>query len=343
MKKHGRGLFDDEFKLAKLSKNGDPLEKLNALIKWEIFRKPLEQALRNEEKDEMKGGRPSYDLVLLFKILILQRMYNLSDHQTEYQINDRLSFMRFLGLDISDTVPDEKTIWLFREKLTKNGLMDRLYETYQHQLMKEGVLAQNGSIVDATFVDVPKQRNTKDENKDIKNGKTPESFEQNITKKRQKDMDARWVTKNKERHYGYKNHIKIDKGSKLITTYAVTDAAVHDSQVLETLLTDDDARHDLYGDSAYSGEPIAVIVRKKKIRNKIHEKGYRNNPLTTAQKERNRKKSRTRARVEHVFAFIEGTLKGSFIRCIGIVRARMIIGLTNLCYNIRRYMTLRTA
>lgn len=343
MKQQSRGLFDEEYKLRKLSVNGDPLEKLNKYIRWEIFRKPLEKALRNKEKDESKGGRPAYDVVLLFKILILQRMYNLSDHQTEYQINDRLSFMRFLGLDLSDTVPDEKTIWLFREKLSKNGIIDRLYETFQQQLMKEGVLAQNGSIVDATFVDVPKQRNTKDENKDIKGGKTPESFEQNITKKRQKDMDARWVTKNKERHYGYKNHIKIDKGSKLITAYTVTDAAVHESQVLETLLTNRDKRHELYGDSAYSGDPIAEIVRKKKIRNRIHEKGYRNKHLTMAQKEKNRKKSRTRARVEHVFAFIEGTLKGSFIRCIGIIRARMIIGLTNLCYNIRRFMTLKTA
>lgn len=343
MTRQGRGLFDEEYKLRKLTMNGDPLEKLNAHIHWEIFHKPLEKVLKNDEKDESKGGRPAYDAVLLFKILILQRMYNLSDHQTEYQINDRLSFMRFLGLDLSDTVPDEKTIWLFREKLAKDGIIDRLYETFQRQLMKEGVLAQNGSIVDATFVDVPKQRNTKDENKDIKNGKTPESFEQNATKKRQKDMDARWVTKNKERHYGYKNHIKIDKGSKLITAYTVTDAAVHDSQALDTLLTTDDAHHDLFGDSAYSGAPLAEIVRKKNIRNKIHEKGYRGNPLTTAQKERNRKKSRTRSRVEHVFAFIEGTLKGSFIRCIGIVRARMIIGLTNLCYNIRRYLTLRAA
>ena len=341
MTKQGRGLFDEEFKLSKISKAGDALEKLNKYINWELFRKPLENALKNEEKDEQKGGRPAYDLLLLFKILILQRMYNLSDHQTEYQINDRLSFMRFLGLTLSDTVPDEKTIWLFREKLSRNGLIDRLYETFQKQLMKEGVLAQNGSIVDASFVDVPKQRNSRDENHDIKNGKPPESFEENPAKKRQKDLDARWVTKHNEKHYGYKNHIKIDKGSKLITAYTVTDAAVHDSQVLEKLLTDDDAHHDLFGDSAYSGDPIAKNLKQRTIRNRINEKGYRGNPLTEVQRERNRNKSRTRARVEHVFGFIESVFKGSFIRSIGIIRARVMIGLTNLCYNLRRYMVLQ--
>jgi len=107
MKHNSRGLFDEEFKLAKLSKAGDPLEKLNTYINWELFRKPLEKALLNTDKDEEKGGRPAYDLLLLFKIVILQRMYALSDHQTEYQINDRLSFMRFLGLGLGDTVPDE--------------------------------------------------------------------------------------------------------------------------------------------------------------------------------------------------------------------------------------------
>jgi len=343
MKHNSRGLFDEEFKLAKLSKAGDPLEKLNTYINWELFRKPLEKALLNTDKDEEKGGRPAYDLLLLFKIVILQRMYALSDHQTEYQINDRLSFMRFLGLGLGDTVPDEKTIWLFKEKLSKNGLIDQLYERYQDQLMKEGVLAQNGSIVDASFVDVPRQRNTKDENNDIKNGKIPEAFEQKAAKKRQKDVDARWATKNKERHYGYKNHVKIDKGSKLITAYTVTDASVHDSQALEALLTEDDAHHDLFGDSAYSGAPIAKVLKTRTIRNRIHEKGYRGKPLTDVQRERNRKKSRVRARVEHVFGFIETVLKGSFIRCIGIIRARCAIALTNLCYNIRRYMILKAA
>jgi len=110
-----KGLFDEEDRLRVLSKLGDTLEKLNEKINWEIFKPILKKALNKEAKG--LGGRPAYDYVLMFKIIILQRLYNISDDQTEYQINDRLSFMRFLGLELKDKVPDAKTIWLFKEKL----------------------------------------------------------------------------------------------------------------------------------------------------------------------------------------------------------------------------------
>ena len=110
-----KGLFDEEDRLRVLSKLGDSLEKLNEKINWEIFKPILKKALNKEAKG--LGGRPAYDYVLMFKIIILQRLYNISDDQTEYQINDRLSFMRFLGLELKDKVPDAKTIWLFKEKL----------------------------------------------------------------------------------------------------------------------------------------------------------------------------------------------------------------------------------
>ena len=110
-----KGLFDEEDRLRVLSKLGDSLEKLNEKINWEIFKPILKKALNKEAKG--LGGRPAYDYILMFKIIILQRLYNISDDQTEYQINDRLSFMRFLGLELKDKVPDAKTIWLFKEKL----------------------------------------------------------------------------------------------------------------------------------------------------------------------------------------------------------------------------------
>jgi IS5 family transposase len=276
----------------------------------------------------------------MFKILILQRLYNLSDEQMEYQINDRLSFMRFLGLNISDTIPDQNTIWLFRENLTRGNVIEKLFKKFDAYLDNRGIIAHKGSIVDASFVEAPRQRNSKEENDKIKNNTIPEEWQENPNKFCQKDTDARWTKKHGINHYGYKNHIKIDRKTKLIRTYKTTSANIHDSQVLKDLLNKQDAHHELYGDSAYSGEPIRELLKKKKIRTRIHEKGYRASPLTEKQKEKNRKKSKSRARVEHVFGFIKNSMKGSCIKAIGIERNDGIIGLMNLTYNMCRFIQL---
>lgn len=342
MKKYKqRGLFDEELRLEKLEKQGDPLIPINNLIDWEIFRPLLNKAFRKDPKGP--GGRPPYDYLLMFKILILQRLYNLSDEQMEYQINDRLSFMRFLGLNINDNIPDEKTIWLFRENLTKGKIIEKLFNRFELHLEQQGIIANRGSIVDASFVEVPRQRNTREENEKIKNDEVPKDWEDNISKYCQKDTDARWIRKHGVTHYGYKSHIKIDRKSKLIKNYKTTSASVHDSQALEDLLTNEDSHHELYADSAYSGEPIKQILQRKKIRSRIHEKGYRGSPLTDKQKEKNRKKSKARARVEHVFGFIKNSMKGSCSRAIGFERNDAIVGLMNLTYNMCRYIQLSRA
>lgn len=331
-----KGFFDEDYRLSELEKHGDPLLKLNELIPWERFRPLLKKILFKQPKSP--GGRPPFDYVMMFKILILQRLYNLSDSQMQFQIMDRLSFMRFLGLNLNDRVPDEKTIWHFREVLTKSGKMEILFEEFRHFLLDKGVIAESGTIVDASFVEAPKQRNTKEENKDIKEGTPPNNWSDN--KLRQKDVDARWMSKSGVKHYGYKNHIKVDKKSKLVHRYAVTPASTHDSQVLEELITVSDAHHELYADSAYSGAPIKNILKENNIRNKIHEKGYRSSPLTEKQKERNKMKSKIRARIEHVFGCIVNSFQGNFIRTIGIARAKTVIGMTNLTYNMVRYTQL---
>ena len=186
----------------------------------------------------------------------------MADDKTEFQIKDLLSFQRFLGLKLYDAVPDAKTIWHFREELNKANIPDTVFYRFVKQPEDKGIITRSGSIVDATFVDVPRQRNTKDENKEIKEGKVPEEWEkeENRNKKAQKDVNARWITKNKERHYGYKNHIKIDKKSKIITKYKTTGAEVHDSQELKNLV---EKRKDkrLYGDSAYTGEEVQSCIR----------------------------------------------------------------------------------
>ena len=326
------GLFDVEERLMKLAEANDPLVRLKERVRWEQFRPVLEGVFKRSGSG--KGGRPPFDYVMMFKILILQRYYNLSDERTEYQILDRLSFMRFLGLKISDKVPDAKTIWHFKEQLTNADVIEKLFETFLGSLTSAGLIMQEGSIVDASFVEVPVQRNKACENAEIKEGGTPEEWKEDKRKLAQKDVDARWTKKNNQNFYGYKDHVKTDAKSKLITKYEVTAASVHDSQVLETLLDTADEKKPLYADSAYVGQD--KMLEEKKVDARIHEKGYRNRPLNEAQKEANHEKSKVRARVEHIFGFIENSMGGSRIRCIGKTRAKATIGLINLTYNMFR-------
>jgi len=329
------GLFSEEDRLHKLSKHGDPLERLNKVVEWEFFRNTVETIL-SANKMVCAGPKP-YDPLLMFKILILQRYYNLADGQMEYQIMDRLTFCRFLGLTLNDRVPDEKTIWEFRNRLINKGLEKELFDLFGALLDKHGLIAHEGKIIDASFVEAPRQRNSRKENAQIKDGGPPKEWEANPNKKRQKDVDARWTKKNNETHFGYKNHAKVDNKNKLIDSYATTPASVHDSQTLDELLNEKDEGQDLWADSAYAGEPQENIIKKYKVNNKIHAKGYKNKPLSEYQKKQNKEKSKTRARVEHVFGFMEQSMNKLYIRSIGMKRAVGFVGLVNLTYNLFRY------
>lgn len=333
------GFFDQDLRLSKLSQLGDPLEKLNKEIDFDIFRNTLEQHLTKESKG--KGGRPPYDYVLLFKILILQRFYNLSDDQVEYQINDRMSFMRFLDLTISDDIPDSKTVWNFRERLIDLDLTEPLFDLFLKELEQLNLVVNEGKIVDASFVEVPRQRNNREDNTTIKQGEIPESFKENPHKLAQKDTDARWTKKNNVSYYGYKNHIKTDTKSKIITKYIVTDASVHDSKATESLLEyAKDKDQDFHADSAYTGEEQERVILENGMNNQVCEKGYRNRPLTEEQKAANTEKSRIRSRVEHIFGFMENSMNGMYLYNIGIKRIKAIIGLMNLTYNMFRKVQL---
>lgn len=334
MGKKSRGLFDYEYQLKLINAHRPPLQRLNEVIEWEMFRAPIELALHVEPKGA--GGRPPFDRLMMFKILILQRYYNLGDEQTEFQIKDRLSFQQFLGLQIGDDVPDEKTIWLFKEQLKEKKLIKPLFELFTRTLSNNGVMAREGSIVDASFVNVPKQRNSREENDSVKEGETPESFKENPAKHSQKDCDARWTTKNKERHYGYKNHVNIDMKTKLIAKYTITSANVHDSQATEELLNEEDSI--AYADSAYRSEKIETYLASVQCKSHIHEKGRRNNALDTQQQLTNKMKSKIRVRVEHAFGFMTNSMNnGLNLKAIGKQRIDSLIGLLNLTYNLFRY------
>lgn len=333
------GFFHEDDRLLRLSEMGDPLEKITITVEWEMFRPMLNKALRKESKGS--GGRPPYDYVMMFKILLLQMWYGIADDNTEYLINDRLSFQRFLGLNLSDKVPDAKTIWLFRETLSASGVEKDMFVLFAKQMEAQGVITRRGSIVDASFIEAPKQRNNREENKDIKQSKIPEDWSDN--KRRQKDTDARWTKKNDEKHFGYKNHVKVDKDSKMIINFSATDASVHDSQEIAELI--DLMDKVLYADSAYTGGDLfrAILDKNPSLILQINEKGYRSRPLTEKQKESNRIKSKIRARVEHVFGHMTNSMGGMMIRCIGKRRANGAIALKNLAYNISRYVYLHTA
>ncbi len=202
-------------------------------------------------------------------------------------------------------------------------------------------MVNKGKIIDASFVEAPRQGNSKDKNDQIKQGKGDELWNDLPAKKSQKDIDARWTKKNNQSYYGYKNHAKVDSKSKLIDTYTVTDASVHDSQTIDDLLSKTDQGQELYADSAYVGQQ--EFIDKYEVIDQIHEKGYKNKPLTQQQKATNTEKSRVRVRVEHVFGFMENSMGSMYFRKVGIKRAETVIGLMNLTYNMFRKIQLTAA
>jgi IS5 family transposase len=333
------GLFDVENRLLELSAMGDPLEKLDKAINWKHFKPLLNKAFRKDRKSN--AGRPSFDYIMMFKVLVLQSMYNLSDAQTQFQILDRHTFRRFLGIHDESQIPDEKTVWNYREALTQSGTMKKLFDMFDRYLTDAGYKAKKGQIIDASFVEVPRQRNSRDENEEITQGKTPDAWLDNPSKLSQKDLDARWTKKNDQTFYGYKNHVNVDVKGKLIREYSVTPASVHDSQEMENILDKDNTGSGIWADSAYRSEETEKLLKKRKLKSHVHRKAYRNHPLSEFQTLRNTEKSRIRARVEHVFGWMENKI-GSLIRCIGQPRAATKIGLMNLVYNMNRYRYLRS-
>jgi IS5 family transposase len=335
------GFFDADNRLTALSAKGDPLEAIDRLVPWESFRGDIEAAVLTPETDRKStAGRKPIDVIVLFRMLILQSLYNLSDEQVEYQVRDRLSFTRFLTSGIEDCVPDGTTLWLFREKLAKAGVIKKLFDRFDQHLSAKGYIARGGQIVDATIVSVPKQRNTREENEAIKGGVTPKAWKKKPAKNRQKDKDARWTKKHGRSFYGYKNHVNADATHKLIRRYEVSDAAVHDSQKLDGLLNKANRSADVFADSAYRSAETEARLRARGFRSRIHVRATRNHPLSQRQEEANRKKSKVRVRIEHVFGAQETSAGSRLVRTIGIVRARAKIGLQNLVYNVRRLVTL---
>jgi transposase, IS5 family len=349
------GFFDVDDRLKRLSDLGDQLEAFRSAVDFELFRPELNAALAYSEGAQ--GGRPPFDPVMMFKILVIQATNNLSDERAEFLINDRLSFMRFLGLGLADRVPDARTIWLFREKLTKASAIKTLFERFDATLRQAGYIAMSGQIVDASLIAAPRQRNSEGEKKAIKQGRIPKDWKDKPAKLRQKDRDARWTvkfTKAKPREdgsippvdlaiplFGYQNHVSIDRGFGFIRQWAATDAAAYEGRRLrEGLLDKTNTASGVWADTAYRSTTNETFLARNGFVSHIHRKKPKGRTMPEAMRRANNAKSKIRSRIEHVFAEQKDRM-GLLIRTIGMARATIKIGMANLVYNIKRLLFLR--
>lgn len=244
------------------------LFELKEWLDFEEFRPLLEREFKAHAL-----GQSSYDPVFLFKVILLQKWYDLSDPDVEELLYDRVSFRDFLGLGLNDAVPDETTICLFRKRLKESGLYEKLFRRVNELLSERGLLVKTGAIVDATFVKAPKGK---------KQDGTPS------------DSGADYGHKG----HGYSVHVNATLDT-LITEVEVTSARPHDSQHISDVLTGEETA--LYADSAYGAAEYRETLEELEIEDHILEKAQKNKPLTDEQNATNREKSRIRSRVEHIF------------------------------------------
>jgi len=347
------GFFDIDERLRRLSDLGDQLLAFARVVDFEIFRPELLRALAYSEGAQ--GGRPPFDPVAMFKILVIQAANTLSDERAEFLINDRLSFMRFLGLSLSDRVPDARTIWLFREKLTKAEAIKPLFERFDAALRGAGYIAMGGQIVDASLIGAPKQRNTEDEKKAIKEGRIPEDWKTNPAKLSHKDRDARWTVKFSKAKarpdgsvpvdiaipvFGYQNHVSIDREYGLIRRWDATDAAAYEgARLREGLLDKSNTARAVWADTAYRSKANEEFLEKNGFVSRIHRKKPPGRPMPDTTQRANAIKSKVRSGVEHIFAVQKDKME-LFIRTMGIARATIKIGMANLLYNLKRFVYL---
>ena len=303
------GLFGLSDQLKRLSDCGDPLETMGRVVDLEVFRPALDDALAYS--DGAKGGRRPYDPVAMFKVLILAAQNTVSDARMEFLIRDRLSWLRFLGFDLGAVTPDENTIRLFRDKLTRAGAIDALFAAFDRSLRERGYLPMGGQIVDATLVAAPKQRNTATEKDAIKAGKSAaEIWPDQPAKAAQKDTDARWTLKFAKVRplpggkpgidiaipsFGYKSSIAICRRYGFIRRGKVTDGARFDGRMLRDVVTNDNTASDVWADTAYRSCSNEAWLRSIGRVSRVHRKKPRGKPMPARTARANAVKSTVRA------------------------------------------------
>jgi IS5 family transposase len=225
------------------------------------------------------AGRRPVGIERMLRIYFLQHWFQLSDPGAEEALYDTRSLREFVGIDLGqEPVPDESTILNFRHLLEQHNLGDGLFHCVNAYLEENGMKVARGTIVDATIINAPSSTKNKD---------------------KARDPEMHQTKKGNQWYFGMKAHISVDSKNKLIHSVAATAANVHDSQVLEDLLHGEETR--VYGDSAYANQKAVLKAHAPDAKDFTNQKGARNNPLTTTDKSKNTTKSRTRARVEHLF------------------------------------------
>lgn len=285
----------------------------------------------------------------MFRLLVLQTLYTLSDEQAEYQVRDRLSFMRFVGLGLGDPVPDAKTLWLFREQLTRAGAIETLFERFDRLLRDAGYLAMGGQIVDATVVEARDPRLKAGEKAILKDGGTPESWSK--VKTAQIDRDGRWTLKRGRKRppsvdervatelvvpcFGYKNHVTIDRRHGFVRRYTVTHAAAHDGAQLAAVLDPDNTASGVWAGTAYRARKNLAVLDRRGLVEHLQRPKPRGKPMAPNVRRGNARRARVRVAVEHVFAVQKRRL-GLIIRTVTKARAEARLGLANLVTNMLR-------
>lgn len=330
-------LFADEQHRKQIDTLGDPLVEIESYIDFSALAADVDRVAPRPVSPQ--GGRPPYPTETMVRILVLKRLYNLSDEQMEYQLLDRMSYKRFCGLANASTIPDRTTVWTFENRIGEAGAKV-LFDGVTAQLLQHGYMARGGQIIDATLVPAPRQRNGRGENKLIKEGAMPADW--TAAKRRHKDVDATWTKKHGQSHFGYKLSINVDRKYKIIRQIETGTASTHDSQHFDNVFDTSNTSRDVYADRGYPSEDREAWLKAKGFRNQIQRKGTRNKPLSECQQRRNHRIARIRARVEHVFASLE-QMGGKTIRTIGQARASFAMTMMAACYNLKRLVYFQKA
>jgi len=305
------------------------LEKINKIVNWNDILSIVRVADRT---DKRTGGAPHKDLLVKVKMLFLQYLYNLSDPELEDQVNDRLSFQRFVGVSFTTTIPDYTTIWRFRERLIEEKLNDKLFDMILSCLEPKKLLVKKGTIIDATIIGSGNRPLSDKKRKELE--QAPSS---------QIDTDAGSTMKRGKYYFGHKGHIGTDVGSKLIRKRDFSSAKPHDSQYMETLLSGDEKA--IFADSAYGNKKDKQRCRKEGIYYGVLDKATRSKKLSCTQKKRNKKKSKIRSAVEHPFGYMKERLNYRKAVAKTKERNRFRFDMNCILYNIFRanYLLERTA
>ena len=328
-------LFAADRRKEKIDRLGDPLIEIGEHIDFAALAAEVDRVAPRPVSPQ--GGRPPFPTETMTRILVLKRLYNLSDEQMEYQLLDRMSYQRFCGLADSASIPDRTTIWTFENRIGEAGAK-ALFDGVERQLLKQGYIARGGQIIDATLVPAPKQHFTKADKEQLRQDALPADWKP--AKRRQKDLDASWTQKHGKHHHGYKLSINVDKRYKVIRKIETDTASVHDSQHFDAVLDLGNTSRDVYADRGYPSQEREAQLKQAGYRNHIQRKGQRNQPLSECQQRRNNRIAKTRARVEHIFAAIT-QMGGKLVRTIGQARANFAMTLMAACYNLKRLVYLK--